>query len=468
MQLYEWQKRAVEENKNLNSYAFLADPGTGKTCAMINVLRDKCNDHKKILKTLIVAPVVTLYNWRNEIQKYSKIPPEVVVILRGSRAQRAAALNKTTAKIFITNYESFVCPNFTKAATEAGFDVLILDESHYCKSPDSKRSKNIYTMSQVPRFKYIMTGTLVPNSVMDIFMQFKILDGGATFGDNAFVFRSKYMRDANDAWKGRQNYFPKWVARPEKFDELQEKIYRRGIRVTTSECMDLPPLIQQTYPVELSNSQKRYYNQMMRDFVAFIDEGKAKGIVTAELAITKALRMQQIVTGFVQTEEGQVVEIADNPRLDAVEELLSALHEKHKVILWCSFRHNYKQLSDVCTKLGIKHVFLTGEQNAKEKDQSIESFENDDTVRVIIANRKAGGIGINLVAASYSIVYSRNFSLEEELQSQARNYRGGSQQHERIVKIDLCAVDTLDETITEALQNKKKVSDSIVEYVLKE
>lgn len=468
MQLYEWQKRAVEENKNLNSYAFLADPGTGKTCAMINVLRDKCNEQKKILKTLIVAPVVTLYNWRNEIQKYSKIPPEVVVILRGSRAQRAAALNKTAAKIFITNYESFVCPKFTQAAIEAGFDVLILDESHYCKSPDSKRSKNIYLMSQVPRYKYIMTGTLVPNSVMDIFMQFKILDGGATFGDNAFVFRSKYMRDANDAWKGRQNYFPKWVARPEKFDELQEKIYRRGIRVTTAECMDLPPLIQQTYPVELSHSQKRYYNQMMRDFVAFIDEGKAKGIVTAELAITKALRMQQIVTGFVQTEEGQVVEIADNPRLDAVEELLSALHEKHKVILWCSFKHNYKQLSGVCTKLGIKHVFLTGEQNAKEKDQSIESFENDDTVRVIIANRKAGGIGINLVAASYSIVYSRNFSLEEELQSQARNYRGGSQQHERIVKIDLCAVDTLDETITEALQNKKKVSDSIVEYVLKE
>jgi SNF2 family DNA or RNA helicase len=466
MQLYDWQKKAVEENRNLNSYAFLADPGTGKTCAMINVLREKFNSQKKVMKTLIVGPVVTLYNWRNEILKFSKIPEQYIEILKGSRKNRCERLQKSTAKIFITNYESFVCPDFTKVATESGFEVLILDESHYCKSPDSKRSKNIYAMSQVPRYKYIMTGTLIPNTVMDIFMQFKILDGGETFGDNPFVFRSKYMRDANEGWKGRQNYFPKWVARADKFEELQEKIYRKGIRVTTDECLDLPELIEKTYPVELSTSQKRYYNQMMRDFVTFIEEGNSKGIVTAEMAMTKALRLQQIVTGFVQTEEGQVIEIKDNPRLDAVEELLSALHDKHKVILWCSFKHNYRQLEQVCKKLGIKYVFLTGEQNAKEKDEAITSFESDDSVRVIIANRRAGGIGINLVAASYSIVYSRNFSLEEEIQSKARNYRGGSERHKSIVKIDLCAVDTLDEHITETLKQKKKVSDAIVEYAL--
>lgn len=468
MELYNWQQQAIKENEVTNRYAFLADPGTGKTCAVINVLRNKYNSNRRVMKTLIIAPAVTLYNWRNEIGKFSKLKSNDVEILKGTIAKRTKTIAESNKKIFVTNYESFINEKFTDACIRSGIEILILDESHYCKSPDSKRSKNILKLSVMPKYKYIMTGTLVPNSVADIFMQYRILDGGKTFGDNFFVFRSKYMRDANEGWKGNRNYFPKWVARPDKFDEIQEKIYRNGIRVTTDECMDLPPFIQKTLPIELSRSQRTYYNQMMRDFVAFVEEGHKKGIVTAELAVTKGLRLQQIVTGFIQSEDGNIIEIKDNPRLKAVEELLSDLHVKHKVILWCSFRHNYKQLETVCQKLGIKYVFITGGQNAKAKADAIESFETDEEVRVVIANRRAGGIGINLVSASYSIVYSRNFSLEEEIQSTARNYRGGSQRHERIVKIDLCAVDTLDEHITEALQNKKKVADSIVEYALEQ
>jgi SNF2 family DNA or RNA helicase len=464
MKLYDWQKKALADNAGRNNYAFLADPGTGKTCAMINVLKQKYDLNGRELKTLIVAPLVTMFNWRNELMKMGGFSKDRIQILTGSIANRIATMEKAPKKIMIVNYDSFVSKDFTQAATRHGFEVIVLDESHYCKSPDAKRAKNVLLTASVAPYRYIMTGTLIPNSVMDIFMQYRILDGGETFGDNFYVFRSKYMRDANEAWKGRRNHFPKWVPRADKFEELQNKIYSKGIRVTKEECMDLPPLVQQTYPVELSASQKRYYTQMKRDFVTFINEGNAKGIMTAELAITKALRLQQIVTGVLVNEDGQTIEIEDNPRLSVVSELLHDLHTKHKVILWCSFRHNYIQLGRVCDSLGIKKVFLTGEQSSKEKDEAITAFETDDTVRVIIANRRAGGIGVNLVAASYSIVYSRNFSLEEEIQSTARNYRGGSEMHERITKIDLCAPDTLDEVITEALIQKKKIADSIIEY----
>lgn len=468
MELYNWQKQAIEENIERNSYAFLADPGSGKTCAVINVLRGKYNTNRRIMRTLIVAPSVTLYNWLNEIPKYSKIQKQDIEVLKGSIAKRGETIEKSRKKIFITNYESFVNEKFTATCIQKGFEVLVLDESHYCKSPKSKRSRNIHKLSQGPKFKYIMTGTPITNNVTDIFMQYKILDGGATFGQDFFIFQRKYMRDANDAWKGKKNYFPKWVAREDKFAELQEMIYRNGIRVTKDECMDLPPLIQKTIVVPLSTSQRRYYNAMMRDFVAFVEEGNAKGIVTAELAVTKALRLQQIVTGYVQGEDGEIIEIKDNPRLDAVENLLNDLHGKHKVILWCSFKHNYAQLEKVCQKVGVKYVFLTGKQTAQQKAEAIEQFETDETVRVVIANRRAGGIGVNLVQASYSIVYSRNFSYEEEVQSTARNHRGGSQIHERVIKIDLCAIDTLDEHITEALLTKKKIADSVIEYALKQ
>ena len=296
-------------------------------------------------------------------------------------------------------------------------------------------------------------------------MQYKILDQGETFGRDYYTFKNTYMRDENEPWKGRPNYFPSWVARPEKFQELQNKIYSKAIRVTKDECLDLPPLINKTYPVDLGKKQKKYYDQMQRDFLTWVEESEQQGIAVAQLAVTKALRLQQIVTGFVQTDDGQLIEIDDNPRLNAVKQLLQDLHDKHKIILWCSFRHNYVQLGKLCEDLKIKYVKLTGDMNGREKEDSINAFNTDESCRVIIANRRAGGIGVNLVASDLSIVYSRNFSLEEELQSAARNHRGGSQIHERIVKIDLCARDTIDETITQALLNKNEVANRIVDLV---
>lgn len=84
---------------------------------------------------------------------------------------------------------------------------------------------------------------------------------------------------------------------------------------------------------------------------------------------------------------------------------------------------------------------------------------------VAICNRRAGGVGVNLVAASHSIVYSRNFSLEEELQSEARNYRSGSERHESIVKIDLAVKDSIDEEVMLALKNKEQVSTQVLDMV---
>src|SRR5690606_17620647 len=123
---------------------------------------------------------------------------------------------------------------------------------------------------------------------------------------------------------------------------------------------------------------------------------------------------------------GEIIEIQDNPRLHALEELISALHEQHKVIVWCSFRQDYKIIGRMLSRLKVKHVFITGDMSLDEKRESMDSFNNDTETRVVVANRRAGGIRVNLVAADYSIVYSRNFSLEEELQSNDRNYRGGS------------------------------------------
>ena len=82
----------------------------------------------------------------------------------------------------------------------------------------------------------------------------------------------------------------------------------------------------------------------------------------------------------------------------------------------------------------------------------------------MIANQTAGGIGINLTAASYSIFYSRNFSLEADLQAEARNYRGGSEVHKKITRIDLVAADSIDSLVVEALAKKENISEQILAW----
>ena len=69
---------------------------------------------------------------------------------------------------------------------------------------------------------------------------------------------------------------------------------------------------------------------------------------------------------------------------------------------------------------------------------------------------------MNLTAASYSIHYTRSFSLVDDLQCEARNYRGGSERHESITRIDIVTPDTIDEEIITALREKKTVQDFIM------
>ena len=204
---------------------------------------------------------------------------------------------------------------------------------------------------------------------------------------------------------------------------------------------------------------------MEDEFIAWVhakeDSGEAKAVV-AQLAITKALRLMQIASGFAKTEEGIEIEISDNPKIEALSEILDEITDEHKVIVWASFHENYRQLRELCTKRKLEFVELHGGITTKQKEANMEAFENNRKVRVCIANPAAAGIGVNLVQASYSVFFSRNFSLEHDLQAESRNYRGGSEIHEKVTRIDLVAEDTIDEQALDAIANKQNIADIIL------
>lgn len=119
-------------------------------------------------------------------------------------------------------------------------------------------------------------------------------------------------------------------------------------------------------------------------------------------------------------------------------------------------------IEEVCTALGIEYRTLTGDTSPSERHININDFRTEPNVKVMIANQSAGGTGINLVEAKYAIYYSKNFKLEDDLQSEARNYRGGSEIHDKVTRIDLITTNTIDVQATQALHNKQQVSISIL------
>jgi SNF2 family DNA or RNA helicase len=292
---------------------------------------------------------------------------------------------------------------------------------------------------------------------MDIWSQFRFLDGGVSFGKNYWQFQNSYFYNAN---KNKPSHvtWPDWRFVKSREPEFNSKISALTMSAKKSECLDLPEFVKTRVQVEMSPEQEKAYKEMKKNFITFVKSEAC----TADLAITKALRLQQIVSGFVKSEDETEHVFSKTPREAALKELIEDLTPNHKVIVWASWRNNYESIKRMLDDIGIKSVLLIGGQNDRDRQRALESFREDPDTRVIIGSQQAGGIAINLIEASYAIYFSRNFSLEADIQSEARNYRGGSEIHQKVTRIDLVATDTIDEEVLKALSAKQEIGDRIL------
>jgi SNF2 family DNA or RNA helicase len=469
--LWNHQVLAIRTAELLPDLGLFFEQGTGKTRTLIEILRRRFAKVGSVRKTLILCPIIVCENWRNEIKMFSKINPNDVLVLTGAGKNRVRDFKRGAGddlkgrKIIVANYESMQMEELYKLIMLWSPEVLVCDESQRLKNPQSLRAKKVAALADLSTNNYILTGTpILDGKGMDAFMQFRILDRGQTFGKNFFAFRGQYFEDKNAGFKGKQSYFPKWEPRLSAYGDLQNKIKQKAIRVLKKDCLDLPPLVRQVVYATMGKDQARMYKQMVTDYITFIENKEKSGqpkAVVAQLAITKALRLQQIVTGFATDEEGTTHRF-ENPRLAVLQEILEDLTPNHKVIVWAAFRENYKMIARLCDELKIEWRALTGETPTKIRENVMEDFRKDPSVRVMIANQAAGGVGVNLVEASYSIYYSKSFRLEDDLQSEARNYRGGSEIHDKVTRIDIVTPGTIDELINKTLETKNQVSDRIL------
>jgi len=193
--------------------------------------------------------------------------------------------------------------------------------------------------------------------------------------------------------------------------------------------------------------QIRMYKDLQKEAMTLLENGE---LVSAPQVITQMLRIQQLLSGHLKTDEGEMIEIPTQ-RLSAMMECIEEV--SGKIIIWSRFRydivHIQRELAKVYGKDSV--VSYYGDTSDQDRQIAIDRFQNGNA-RFFVANPATAGYGLTLTEANTVIYYANDFNLETRIQSEDRCHRIG--QKNPVTYIDLIAEGTIDEKIVKALRDK--------------
>ena len=468
---YDHQEEALKRSYDKKNYAYFMEMGCGKS----KVLLDNITwlyENKKIDTVIIVAPKGVYMNWKNSeipIHLHEDIKSEIYVWRAMANKKQKNELmdaikKRDKLRILLVNIESFATTKAVKyleSFIHRSNFLLAIDESTTIKNPKAKRTKAIMKFGQNALYKRILTGSPVTKSPLDLYSQCSFLSFSLLGFDNYWAFQGRYAIIKQQRM-GAHTF--QQVVGFKNLEELTEKLKIFSYRVTKKDALDLPPKIYMTRDVELTSTQKQHYETMKNSAVAFLEDG---GLVSAPEVMTRLLRLQQLLCGYLVTDEGETVEIANN-RINTMVEVIEEM--EGKVIIWSRFRHDIKKIKKELIKIYGSGAVVTyyGDTTQDDREKAIYGFQNSPEVRFFVGNPQVGGMGITLHAATNMIYYANDFNLETRIQSEDRAHRMG--QDKSVLYVDLIAPNTVDVHIVKSLLQKDKLAgktlgEEVVEWL---
>ena len=397
---------------NKRGYIFL-DMGTGKTSTSL-WFTDMLLTASKIKKVLIVAPLSTLgVVWANEIR--TVCPYRKYTIVHGNRAQRLQALD-SDCQYYITNTDAV--RTYADEFAKSMFDILIIDEVTDFANAQSARSKKMQWLAQRIPSVYGLSGNPLAKGLI------------ASFGLAKIVMPknlpNKYYTRYRDMILSQINMY-EYVPRPGAL-EIVNATLQPAIKYSLEECVDLPPIVFENRYVELPSKTMTLFKQMVKDQIAEYKDG----LITAQTAGVKAIRLIQIVTGFTKTEEGEILPTDCGPKFN---ELIDLYHESgNRLVVFAQSVETVKQLKAFFDSKKISCGMIYGDVNPKIRERIIDDFQGDK-LDTLVAQVRTMSHGITLTA-SHTIVFFGPIAGNETYQQAIRRIRRIGQDHkQRIVKL---------------------------------
>lgn len=426
---YKWLKYLFDNGLG----ACLADDmGLGKTLQAITLIT-KIHE-KKNRKTMVIMPKSLIYNWENEILKFS--PGLKVGIYYGTN--RNIDIFKDF-ELILTTYGTI--RNDIEKIMKLKFDLIVLDESQNIKNITSQTTKAVMLLNAKNRIA--LSGTPIENNLLELYSLFRFLNP-SMFG-TAQEFNETYILPI-------QRYGDKDAVK-----ELKKKIYPFILRRVKKEVLkDLPEKIEKIIYIDMNAEHKKLYEERRLYYYNNLNESiKKNGLEKNKFFILQALNELRHITSSPEIRNKK---ISSSKKEVLIKNVIEAIENGHKVLIFANYISSINSICEFLEKNNISYLKMTGQ--TKDRQQLVDKFQNNSRYKVLIMTLKIGGIGLNLTSADTVFIYDPWWNKTVENQAIDRAYRMG--QDKTVFSYKLILKDSIEEKILKLQEIKNKLLEDII------
>lgn len=440
---YEYQREGICFGLEHKRIIIGDEPGLGKTLQSIGIV-----DTANAYPCLVICPSSLKINWQREFEKFTD--KSALVLDNNVRTTWGYLLSMGVHQVAIVNYESlrkffvwdirggkqFRLKDVVFNPQIQAFKSIIIDESHRVKDPSAQQTIFTKGLSVGKDWCILLSGTPVVNRPEDLIAQLSIMNRLGEFGGRA-KFIADYCTDPKD--KTAEPAVP--------LSELSRQLYDTCM-IRREKAKVLPQLPDKTRVdlyIEISNDKE--YNLAAEDLAAYLQEYTE----CTDWEIRRKMRMEALVKFMTLRSLATKGKIAQ-----AVDFIRTFLDSGKKLIVFCSLH----EIVDELQKVFPRAVTVTGRDSAINKQASVDAFQNNPNVQLIICSIKAAGVGLTLTAASDVAFIELAWTYADCCQCEDRAHRIG--QKDNVTCYYLLGRGTIDNTIYRLIHRKKSIANEIM------
>jgi SNF2 family DNA or RNA helicase len=442
------------------------DMGLGKTVQLLAMLAYERQDDNAdaadeaahaaaqglVRPTLLMVPMSVVGNWVHETRRFC--PHLRVLVHHGvERSQGAAFLEKANASdLVITTYALAHRDRETLGMVEWGR--IVLDEAQYIKNPASKQSQAVRALQAQRRVA--LTGTPVENRLSELWSIMDFLNPGYLGGSSGF--RTRFALPI-ERYKDKQ--------RGEQLRGLVRPFVLRRLKSDPTVVADLPAKLESREFGYLTAEQASLYEACVKRMLSEVDS--AEGMQRRGLVLSALVRLKQICnhpSQVLKDWEASGPRVPDASRSGKCVRLLEMLDEVigegDQSLIFTQFRQMGHILETLIRRRFERDVlFIHGGTTQTQRTAMVERFQRaDGTVPVLLLSLRAGGVGLNLTAATHVFHFDRWWNPAVENQATDRAYRIGQTRTVQVHKFVVRG--TLEERIDQMIESKSELAENII------
>ena len=424
MELFEYQKQGIEFLVSKQGGMLLDEQGLGKTVQALEACKQI---DPEVL--VIVCPAIMQGTWLHHVTNL--IPKEITT--------------------YIHSYEWYVKLTNLKPLLKEIKDKkigVIVDESHYIKTPTSKRTKTVQHLLSLDNivFKVLLTGTPVTRDVDDLYTQLKVFY--PDFCRSIFEYRKKYMNCIHsyfgDVYKGFKNDY----SRQEIIKYLKSCSLRRTKK---SAGLNLPSIVRQPVYIDINKTIAKKSLEILDYATKVINGVDDYTLYKTDLA-EEASHIASIRKALGVAKVPQVLQYVEHLLQSGITKLvLFGVHVDVVNLIYEALKEKYKE---------IKTHRIIGATTSTQREKIIKEFQELETPQILIANMVACGVGVTLTK-SHTVVFAElDFTPSNIMQAEARVHRI-TQEH-IVNSIFMIANESLDAKILDLIRDKLTIIKEII------